>query len=321
MRAFALEGRIEPQQLIKVAQRINYDLGLRVSQTKEKVLELDHGKVRLPENFHVMNFGLICGKFEIDVAIPQGTHVEDCEVPPFNQNTPNNPFVPVYKDPHDPRVCEPDPEPLFCHPTKLRNTTTPACLTKCGKEYKLIQIVHSRREVCHVFSPIKFVNATDPKRHSHRHFSEHEQSWDNNSAGIFRHTGDHHQAWLKDGFLWTNLECGHVYINYMGDMTNEDDELMVPDHAYINEYMEYGLKQRILENLAMDGIDVKMQMSIVEPRYKAARNTALGFVNMPNFSELQHTWALNRKAHYNKYYQMFESYPSWGSNLTVGNQV
>ena len=33
------EGLIEPAQLIKVAQRVSYDLGVRIHGTKEKVLE------------------------------------------------------------------------------------------------------------------------------------------------------------------------------------------------------------------------------------------------------------------------------------------
>ena len=37
---FALENMIEPQQLIKVAKRINYDLGLRLNQQKEILLEV-----------------------------------------------------------------------------------------------------------------------------------------------------------------------------------------------------------------------------------------------------------------------------------------
>ena len=31
---YALENMIEPQQLIKVVQRVNYDLGLRINKTK-----------------------------------------------------------------------------------------------------------------------------------------------------------------------------------------------------------------------------------------------------------------------------------------------
>ena len=34
---FALENMIEPQQLIKLVRKINYDLGLRINQTKEVI--------------------------------------------------------------------------------------------------------------------------------------------------------------------------------------------------------------------------------------------------------------------------------------------
>src|ERR1700722_16233503 len=75
-RSFSLEGKVDPATLIKVAQRVNYDLGMRITQPTERVLTLDHGKVRLPDDFYVMNFALICGQFTIDTAIPQGTHIE-----------------------------------------------------------------------------------------------------------------------------------------------------------------------------------------------------------------------------------------------------
>ena len=48
---YALEGMIEPAQLIKVATRVNYDLGLRIHRTKEIVLDIEHGKAKLPNDF------------------------------------------------------------------------------------------------------------------------------------------------------------------------------------------------------------------------------------------------------------------------------
>jgi len=41
---YANEGMIEPGQLIKVAQRVNYDLGLRIHGTKEKILDIENKK-------------------------------------------------------------------------------------------------------------------------------------------------------------------------------------------------------------------------------------------------------------------------------------
>ena len=64
----ALENMIEPQQLIKLAKKLNYDLGLRINQTKEVVLEVCHGKVKLPDDFYVFNYALLCGQFTESVG-------------------------------------------------------------------------------------------------------------------------------------------------------------------------------------------------------------------------------------------------------------
>ena len=48
---YALEGMIEPKQLIKVATRGNYDRGLRIHRTKETVVEIEHGKAKLPTDY------------------------------------------------------------------------------------------------------------------------------------------------------------------------------------------------------------------------------------------------------------------------------
>jgi hypothetical protein len=76
----------------------------------------------------------------------------------------------------------------------------------------------------------------------------------------------------------------------------------------INDYYDYDLKQRILENLLMTGENVGPQIQIIEQRLRAARNNALTIVNTPNFSEMYQLWKMNRKAMYAKYYDMFKSY-------------
>jgi hypothetical protein len=53
---------------------------------------------------------------------------------------------------------------------------------------------------------------------------------------------------------------------------------------------------------------VSARLQLVEQRLRAARNQALSLVNTPNFKELEQMWWTNRKAMYNKYYDMFKSY-------------
>ena len=44
---YSLQNMIEPQTLIKVAKRVNYDLGLRIMMTKEALLEVEKGRVKI----------------------------------------------------------------------------------------------------------------------------------------------------------------------------------------------------------------------------------------------------------------------------------
>ena len=38
-------------------------LGLRINQQKEVILDVCHGKVKLPDDFYTFNFAFICGTF------------------------------------------------------------------------------------------------------------------------------------------------------------------------------------------------------------------------------------------------------------------
>jgi hypothetical protein len=116
------------------------------------------------------------------------------------------------------------------------------------------------------------------------------------------------EAWIKDGFLHTTFDCGKVYINYQGALEDDNGNLLVPDHDEINEYYEYAVKQRIFENLYLNGEDVVQKLQLIEQRLKAARNYALSIVNTPNFAEMKGLWMANRRAQYSKYYDMFKSF-------------
>jgi len=71
----------------------------------------------------------------------------------------------------------------------------------------------------------------------------------------------------------------------------------------------------------MDGENVAAQYQLVAQEYRAARNNALTIVNTPNFSEMQKLWAMNRKAMYAKYYDMFKSYYPYAPNYRTNNAV
>ena len=277
---YALEGMIEPAQLIKVATRVNYDLGLKIHRTKEVILDIEHGKAQMPMDFQYLNYAFRCGSYSINNTMPSGTHIET-----FN----DVPYVPA---PGESGPCE-DPE---CRDVCVIKT----CDDK--NSYQLVQKV----------GPSNFRTFTD--------WTELRIQGVNDKVCYCPELGAQAPdiAELKDGFLLTTFKTGKVYISYQGAMENAAGELLVLDQPYCNEYYEYAIKQRILENMVFNGENVSNQLQLVETRLRASRNNALSFVNTPNFAEMKKMGEVNRRAQYHNYYNMFLSYAPINPRIVSG---
>ena len=274
--SFTLEGMVDPAQLIKVATKVNYDLGLKIHRTKEVVLDIEHGKAKLPYDFAYLNYAFRCGEYTIMDRPPSGTHMET-----FN----DVPYVPA---PGETGPCD-DPECLDVCVIKTCDDT---------HQHQLIQKIrpgHYRSFSAFMPLRIKTVN-----------------KYVCDCPNINEQAND--IAEIKDGFILTSFHQGKVYISYLGALEDKEGNLLVLDHPYCNEYYEYALKQRILENMLFSGENIGNKLNLIEGRLRAARNNALSFVNTPDFKEMYEVWRVNRKAQYHNYYNMFKSYPSQGYN-------
>lgn len=258
------EGMIEPGQLIKVAQRVNYDLGLRIHGTKEKVLDIEKRKTRLPEDFYVLNYAFLCGRYTVTQPLMQGRHTENV----------------VLNTSYCSKCGVPDPD------CTCEKTYTVECNT--GEKIH-VQVVEKRgfeTRTYDTFEKVHISSSTGRK-----------DALDDSGRN----------AYIKNGFVYTNIEEGKLYVSYQGALEDDEGNLLVLDHPMINEYYEYALKQRLLENLFMSGEEVTNKLQLVEQRLRTARNNALSIVNTPDFAEMKQLWETNRKAQYAKYYDMFKS--------------
>lgn len=269
---YAMDGMLEPQQLIKVATRINYDLGLKINRTKQIILDVEHSKAKLPWDFAFLNYAFICGEYTVRMDMPSGTHVD---------TTNPVPYVP------DPGFTGPCADPTcsdVCVITPCENSAGYQVVQKVGNlsQYRTYSTFRQLRinTVNSIVCDCPNVNVQSPDI-----------------------------AEIREGFLLTNFPTGKVFMSYQGAMEDNQGNLLVLDHPYCNEYYEYGLKQRILENMIFAGENVANQLSLIEQRYRVARVTALSFVNTPDFAEMRRVWDLNRRAQYHKYYDMFTSHP------------
>ena len=277
----ALEGKIEPQQLIKVATRVNYDLGLKIHRTKEYMLDIEHSKAKLPADFAYLNYAWSCGSYTVTQTMPSGTHTDTTQ--PKYVPAPDGGDTGPCEDPTCKDVCVVQ----NCPTTDKDGNTT-------YNEYMVVQYMGA--EQYHTYSqffPLRIKETSQVQCDC--------PNINIKSVDI---------AEIRDGFLFTSFETGKVYINYQGAMEDENGDLLVLDHPYCNEYYEYAIKERILENMIWDGENVSQQLGLISQKLKAARNNALSFVNTPNFKDYQKIWEVNRKAQYHNYYNMFKSHPT-----------
>ena len=318
--SLALENMIEPQQLIKLTKKLNYDLGLRINQQKEIILDVCHGKVKLPDDFYTFNFAYICGDRKLSKTLGYdglagGTTMHEVKIPNGKIPETYDDFPAQVPDPCDTPHATPccdDKGNLGTCLTHDPNQpygdalTKPRVFMNCkGESYELIQTINTGETYTYSeLHPLKMKPSQNIECHC---------------PNLYYNT--HDEGWIKNGFLFTTFKTGKVYLNYQGQMEDDEGNLLVPDHDLLNEYYEYALKSRILENLYLNGEDVMQRLNLVEQRLKSARNNAKSLVNTPNFAELKQIFSANRKAMYGKYYNMFMSYSPNNGFLAAQNKL
>lgn len=273
-KSFSMQNSLNPQDYIKVVTKINYDLGLRIHGEKNAVLEIDKNKVRLPDDFYVLNFAYLVKDETFTTEIPSGRHVEEI-----------GKVLPCEEESDPCAVQEAESEIVYYKPCGKETV----CVNQCGEEYQLLMKNKVTTHTYNFVAPLKVEKSNKVTIDCYNLFRDSE-----------------FKVWVEGNFLMSNFKEGHVYINYQGELLDDEGNLMVPDHPLLNEYYEYAIKRKVLENLLFDDEIPGNKIQLIEQRYREARNNALTVVNTPDYKELEDLWRLNRKAQYNKFYHIFK---------------
>lgn len=115
-----------------------------------------------------------------------------------------------------------------------------------------------------------------------------------------------HQIRIQDDHATFSFREGQVYINYIADMLDENNNVLILDHPLVNDYYEYAVKKRFFENMLLnkEGDFVQSYQVMVEELRKA-RVKAVGFINTPEYGDLQKMFIDNRHRFYKKYINYF----------------
>lgn len=242
-----INGFIDEGELIPIAQNVNKYLTVSINQTKEDVFVIDNYRVKLPDDFYLLNFSLACSQHEVSwKSIDNITVHAESKCICSCSGTDSETELTITKDCKD-RVVK-------------------------WKNNQLIKIVDPQ-----------FIRTDCPNKQCNSIIT----------------------GYIKNGYLWLNVETGHIYLNYASVMEDDNGELLVLDHDLVNPYYEYSLKKRILENMLYKGEDVGNILKYTIGELRNAKIIAESVNFMPDYNRLVDFLRMERQKTKDKFFRPY----------------
>lgn len=338
-------GMIDSFQIVRTIILKLYELGFRIYHIKEDILDIKDGRAELPEYFVKYNFGFLCLKKT--GVFTSGHGIKIVEEP--TQDTPDITYYDQNGNPaYGYKSIEPnvvDFGNLSCSNNHNNVVGNPALgvrylgnskrilFNRCdGSRYELIREVDASITTFNVIRPVVL----------------HDRYSDSNPFGLkcrdcginIKHMGfgewfnNYVTASIRNGFMYfeddglvatirvssnevmmsdvsnIHVDDMKVYINYTSLPYDEEQKvLLIPDNPIINQFLEYAVKVKIMENALFNSKDptIGQKFQLIEQRYREYMMKAHALVNMPNFKEMAEAWRMNRKALERKYFSAFSN--------------
>jgi hypothetical protein len=106
-----------------------------------------------------------------------------------------------------------------------------------------------------------------------------------------------------DLYLLTGFETATIIISFVTKLISPED-ILIYDHPLVREYYEYAVKERIFEDIWLNGKEeVFRRYQLATEKHRQAKIEAKRFVNTPDFREIRSYYVSKRRRMYEKYYK------------------
>lgn len=108
-----------------------------------------------------------------------------------------------------------------------------------------------------------------------------------NYSKEFKHLSSPYNVWEeKDKFIF-NFDNDFIYMEYFGNLLDEDGYPMVPNHSQIEKAIEDYIIWTFLKEMFINGYaDVLQRMQYAEQQYRISHNIATSWKKLPEFMKL-----------------------------------
>lgn len=276
-------GLVDASKYIKVIRECNEKLGIRIYRSKSELLFIEpapdegsghrpHGRANLPPDFYKAEMALALHKRFVNSMLPIGPGITQVMRPPTLDQLQSG---------------------------EITNMTGPCCIDATGPCSWLVKTPLTQLQV-----QIEDVIPLEIFEGSHSHFVEYSPNRGFNRSK-HRHGGQYIIN-IQEGFLEVPFLEGQVMMTYLADMKNEKGEDIIPFHPRLNEYYEWAVKARILQNILYNAeADVAQLYKDAKAERNFAFNDAINFVMGKRAKEWQRYERERSRRFYHQYYSIF----------------
>lgn len=268
MELYSTENMIDRQRLIKIVKEVNADLGIKINKESDVLLEVKDKRAELPLNFRYLQAIFLC-EATGKTRRPGigGDHVQQIPVKPSLVETP------CYGS------------GVIC-PTGSFEDNANGC-------YFLAKYPYGTEELEYMI--------TSPVRLTQRALS---------TCGMRNCLGHDdklaYEVDINEGIILTNFDKGTLYVSYLADMVDEDNNILIMDHPLVRPYYEYAVKKRLLENWFLtNDAEVGDKLKYVIQMMQQSRLQAQNYVNGIGYNEVVNHFNNKRNKFLARYVNMF----------------
>lgn len=112
---------------------------------------------------------------------------------------------------------------------------------------------------------------------------------------------------LQDGEFQFSFKEGEIFLSYLGDLVNDEGELLIPDHELVLPFYEWTLKKEILEDLIFNTeLPVSDRYQLAQRNLVEAKIQAMDYINRFKAGQLDHLSKKRKMEFYNNWIKKFD---------------
>lgn len=116
-----------------------------------------------------------------------------------------------------------------------------------------------------------------------------------------------YSADVQNGRFNFSFKEGEVYLSYLGNMEDEDGELIIPFHPMLNQYYEYTVKAKIAEDIYVNSeADIEKKMYMFKEEVSKAYYDAFNYVQTAKANQWSNMRKKAQMEYFNKWYKAFQ---------------